>query len=190
MESNDMRVTKRNGELEEIAFDKILMRIKKLGQEAGIHINYQQLVMKVIDQLYDKISTTKIDELAAEQCASLSTLNIDYGTLSGRIIVSNHQKNTDPIFSNVMSALYKFTDINGENKPLVSQSLWNFTNHYSAEINEMIVHDRDYLIDYFGFKTLERAYLFRVNNIIVERPQHMWMRVAIGIHGDLKTIAI
>ena len=180
-----MRVTKRNGELEEIAFDKILMRIKKLGQEAGIHINYQQLVMKVIDQLYDKISTTKIDELAAEQCASLSTLNIDYGTLSGRIIVSNHQKNTDPIFSNAMSTLYKFTDINGENKPLVSQSLWNFTNHYSAEINEMIVHDRDYLIDYFGFKTLERAYLFRVNNIIVERPQHMWMRVAIGIHGDL-----
>jgi ribonucleoside-diphosphate reductase alpha chain len=106
MESNDMRVTKRNGELEEIAFDKILTRIKKLGQEASIQINYQQLVMKVIDQLYDKISTTKIDELAAEQCAALSTLNPDYGTLAGRIIVSNHQKNTDPIFSNVMCELY------------------------------------------------------------------------------------
>jgi hypothetical protein len=108
MDTNNMRVTKRNGELEEIAFDKILTRIKKLGQEASIQINYQQLVMKVIDQLYDTISTTKIDELAAEQCASLSTLNPDYGTLAGRIIVSNHQKNTDPIFSKIMDELYHF----------------------------------------------------------------------------------
>ena len=185
MESNDMRVTKRNGDLEEIAFDKILLRIKKLGAEAGIHINYQQLVMKVIDQLYDKISTTKIDELAAEQCASLSTLNPDYGTLAGRIIVSNHQKNTDPVFSNVMMTLQEFTNSKGENKPLVSQTLWDFTDHHSERLNAMIDHKRDYLIDYFGFKTLERAYLFKVNNTIVERIQHMWMRVAVGIHGDL-----
>ena len=95
MDSNDMRVIKRSGEIEEVAFDKILTRIKKLGRESGIHINYQQLAMKVIDQLYDKISTTKIDELAAEQCAVMSTLNPDYGTLSGRIIISNHQKNTE-----------------------------------------------------------------------------------------------
>ena len=93
-----MRVTKRNGELEEIAFDKILTRIKKLGKEASIHINYQQLVMKVIDQLYDTISTTKLDELAAEQCAALSTLNPDYGTLASRIIVSNHQKTQNQYF--------------------------------------------------------------------------------------------
>jgi hypothetical protein len=111
METISMRVTKRDGELEEIAFDKILLRIKKLGQEANIQINYQQLVMKVIDQLYDKISTTKIDELAAEQCASLSTLHPDYGTLAGRIIVSNHQKNTVSNFSNIMMNLYNFTDI-------------------------------------------------------------------------------
>ena len=181
-----MRVAKRNGELEEIAFDKILSRIKKLGAEANIHINYQQLVMKVIDQLYDKISTTKIDELAAEQCAALSTLNPDYGTLAGRIIVSNHQKNTDPIFSNVMMTLQEFTNSKGENKPLVSQTLWDFTDHHSERLNAMIDHERDYLIDYFGFKTLERAYLFKVNNTIVERIQHMWMRVAVGIHGDLK----
>ena len=103
METTYMRVTKRNGELEEIAFDKIQSRIKKLGEEASIHINYPQLVMKVIDQLYDTISTTKIDELAAEQCASLSTLNPDYGTLAGRIIISNHQKNTNSLFSNVIS---------------------------------------------------------------------------------------
>jgi ribonucleotide reductase alpha subunit len=188
MESNDMRVTKRNGDSEEIAFDKILTRIKKLGQEAGIYINYQQLVMKVIDQLYDKISTTKIDELAAEQCASLSTLNPDYGTLAGRIIVSNHQKNTDTDFSNIISCLYNFKDIHCKHKPLVSDNLYTFVNKYSSELNKMIVNDRDYLIDYFGFKTLERAYLFKIGNKIVERPQHMWMRVAIGIHGDLHNV--
>ena len=111
MDTNNMRVTKRNGELEEISFDKILTRIKKLGEEASIHINYQQLVMKVIEQLYDTISTTKIDELTAEQCSSLSTLNPDYGTLAGRIIISNHQKQTQPQFSVVINDLYNFYDI-------------------------------------------------------------------------------
>ena len=185
MDSNDMRVTKRNGELEEIAFDKILTRIKKLGQEASIQINYQQLVMKVIDQLYDKISTTKIDELAAEQCAALSTFHPDYGTLAGRIIVSNHQKNTTNKFSEVMESLYNFIDFRGEKYSLISEELWNFVKKYKTEIDNMIDYNRDYLIDYFGFKTLERAYLFKKNDIIIERPQHMWMRVAIGIHGDL-----
>jgi ribonucleotide reductase alpha subunit len=184
--NSEMRVTKRNGELEYLAFDKILNRIRKLGHEANIQINYQSLVMKVIDQLYDTISTTKIDELTAEQCAVMSTNNPDYGTLAGRIVVSNHQKNTDVLFSNVIKKLYQFEDIHGENRHLVSDSLWNFTEKYKEEINNYIVHDRDYLIDYFGFKTLERAYLFRVNNKIVERIQHMWMRVAIGIHGDIE----
>jgi len=181
----EMHVTKRNGKLQEVSFDKILQRVKKLGQEAGIHINYSSLVMKVIDQLYDKIPTAKLDELAAEQCASTSTNNPDYATLAAHISISNHQKNTDPVFSNIMKELYEFKDNNGNSKPLVSQSLWDFTQKFSKEINEMIVYGRDYLIDYFGFKTLERAYLFRYNNKVVERPQHMWMRVAIGIHGDL-----
>ena len=183
--TTEMRVTKRDGELQEVAFDKILERVKKLGQEAGIHINFSSLVMKVIDQLYDKIPTAKIDELAAEQCASLSTNHPDYATLSARIIISNHQKNTDNVFSNVMKRLYEFTDSKGQNKSLVSQKLWDFTERYSEQLNQMIDDERDYLIDYFGFKTLERAYLFRVDNKIVERPQHMWMRVAVGIHGDL-----
>ena len=183
--TNEMRVTKRNGELQDIAFDKIQERVKKLGNEAGIQINYSSLVMKVIDQLYDKISTAKIDELAAEQCASMSTNNPDYGTLAARIIISNHQKNTDPVFSNVVKALHDFTDKNGVNKSLISDTLWDFVEYYSDELNSMIDYDRDYLIDYFGFKTLERSYLFKVNDIIVERPQHMWMRVAIGIHGDM-----
>jgi ribonucleoside-diphosphate reductase alpha subunit len=187
MDTNDMRVTKRNGELEEIAFDKILSRIKKLGQEANIQINYVSLVMKVIDQLYDKIPTTKIDELAAEQCASMSTSNPDYGTLASRIIVSNHQKNTDPYFDMVVNRLYNFKDIHGKKRPLLSNNLFEFASDYLQEIEDMIDYERDYLIDYFGFKTLERAYLFKVDNKIVERPQHMWMRVAIGIHCDSKS---
>jgi ribonucleotide reductase alpha subunit len=185
METTYMRVTKRNGELEEIAFDKIQSRIKKLGEEVSIHINYQQLVMKVIDQLYDKISTTKIDELAAEQCASLSTLNPDYGILAGRIIISNHQKNTNALFSNVVEELYNFYDIHGNHKPLVSLDLWTFVKKNANYLNGMIDYNRDYLIDYFGFKTLERAYLFKKGKYIIERPQHMWMRVSVGIHGDL-----
>ena len=183
--SFDMRVTKRNGRLEDIAFDKILNRVKKLAQEASIHLNYSSLTMKVIDQLFDKIETTKIDELAAEQCASLSAQNPDYGTLASRIVVSNHQKNTDPLFSNVMMKLHMFENILNKNIPLVSQKLWEFVNVNSEKLNEMIDHNRDYLIDYFGFKTLERSYLFRIDNIVVERIQHMWMRVAVGIHGDL-----
>ena len=180
--SFEMKVTKRNGDIEDIAFDKILKRIKKLGQEANIQLNYSSLAMKVIDQLYDKIETTKIDELAAEQCASLSTQHPDYATLAARIIISNHQKNTESIFSNVMRSLYEFKDIHGNNKSLIDRNIWHFINKYQKNINNMIVHDRDYLIDFFGFKTLERAYLFRMGNKIVERIQHMWMRVSIGIH--------
>jgi ribonucleotide reductase alpha subunit len=182
--STEMRVIKRNGDLEDLSFDKILNRIRKLGQEANIHINYQSLIMKVIDQLYDKIPTTKIDELAAEQCAVMSTNHPDYASLAGRIVVSNHQKNTDPVFSNAMKELYGFRDVHGNNYPLVSDSLHKFVEMHATTLNEMIVHDRDYLIDFFGFKTLERAYLFKVGNKIVERPQHMWLRVSIGIHGD------
>lgn len=184
--NNDMRVTKRDGNLEDMSFDKILNRIKKLGQEVGIQINYSALVMKVIDQLYDKIETAKIDELAAEQCASLSTQHIDYGVLAGRIVVSNHQKNTQSSFTKVMHNLYDFKDIHGNHKPLICENTWKFINKHSIELDEMIEHNRDYIIDFFGFKTLERAYLFRINSRIVERIQHMWLRVAVGIHANLK----
>ena len=182
---NEMRVTKRNGQLENIAFDKILNRIKSIGIKANIQINYSSLAIKVIDQLYDTISTTKLDELTAEQCASLTTQHPDYGTLASHIIISNHQKNTDPSFSNVMATLYNFTNIHGIKKSLVSQNFYDFVKKNSIILDNMINHDRDYLIDYFGFKTLERAYLFKVNNTVRERIQHMWLRVSVGIHGDL-----
>ena len=176
MENNEMRVTKRNGKLQEIAFDKILNRIKKLGQEAAIQINYSSLVMKVIDQLYDKIPTTKIDELAAEQCASLSTLNPDYGTLLHDYYFQSSKKYESYIFKCYGNIIY-FKIFMEKHIPLVSEDLWNFARKYSTEINNIIDYNRDYLIDYFGFKTFERAYLFKINDIIIERPQHMWMRV-------------
>ena len=181
--SLDMRVRKRNGILVDIAFDKILNRIKKLGHEVGIQINYSALAMKVIDQLFDTIETTKIDELAAEQCAALSTKHLDYGTLASRIVISNHQKNTNPKFSTVTNSLFQFENLNKKHKPLLSEEHVNFVNLHSDALDNMICHERDYLIDFFGFKTLERAYLFKINNTTVERIQHMWLRVAVAIHS-------
>ena len=185
--STEMRVDNRDGKLEDLLFDKILNRIRKLGQEAGIQINYQSLVMKVIEQLYDQIPTTKIDELVAQQCAVMSTNHPDYATLAGRIVVSNHQKNTDSVFSNVIKELYEFKDIHENNYSLISDNLWNFVNNNKETIDNMIDYNRDYLIDYFGFKTLEKSYLLKIENKIIERPQHMWMRVSIGIHCDTQT---
>lgn len=181
---NEMRVTKRNGDLETIEFDKILARIKSTGNDAGIHINYTSLVMKVIDQLYDMIPTTKIDELTAEQCASMSSIHPDYNVLAGRIIISNHHKNTCPSFSTVMKQLYEYRDKHEKPSPLISEELYTIVCQRSDELDAICDYKRDYLIDYFGYKTLERAYLIKINGRTMERPQHMWLRVALGLHGN------
>jgi len=180
----EMFVTKRDGERKVVEFDKILRRIKILGKEAGLTINYTSLAMKVIDQLFDGISTTQIDELSAEQCASLSSTHPDYNILAGRIVVSNHQKNTDSAFTDVVAKLYKFKDKNDKNAPLIDEKVYQLTLTHGNLLNDMCVHSRDYLIDYFGFKTLERAYLMKIDGAIVERPQHLWLRTAVGIHGN------
>jgi ribonucleotide reductase alpha subunit len=179
-----MKVLKRNNTQEEVSFDKILNRVKIIGKEFNVNINYSLLVMKVIDQLFNGIPTKKIDELTAEQCAAMSTQNPDYGTLASIIVVSNHQKSTPSSFREVVEKLYNFKDVNGVDAPLVSKQLFDVVMSHHTEIEQMIDYKRDFLIDYFGFKTLERAYLFRVNKTIVERIQHMWMRVSVGIHGD------
>jgi ribonucleoside-diphosphate reductase alpha subunit len=184
MNISEMKVTKRNNIQEDVSFDKILNRVKIIGKEFNVNINYSLLVMKVIDQLYNGIPTKKIDELTAEQCAAMCTQNPDYGTLASIIVVSNHQKSTPSNFKEVVDKLYNFKDINDNCVPLVSSELYNVVTEHYLEIENMIDYKRDYLIDYFGFKTLERAYLFRVNKIIIERPQHMWMRVSLGIHGN------
>jgi len=203
--STDMHVLKRNGDREIVAFDKILARLKKLGKEAGItSVNYTTLVIKIIDQLYDNIPTTKIDELTAQQCAMMAVQHPDYGTLASYIIISNAHKNIPGGFYNAMRQLYEYRDSNNKHVPIISKQLWDFLHEIidtprngvvagpgpylvHEAVEQIIQHQRDYLIDYFGFKTLERSYLMRCNGIIVERPQHMWMRVAIGIHAERMT---
>jgi ribonucleotide reductase alpha subunit len=142
--------------------------------------------MKVIDQLYDKIATNKIDELTAEQCASMSSIHPDYNILASRVIISNHHKDTPNTFSKAMNLLYKYKNKHGKHSPMISDDFYYFIHKHSV-ILDAICGDckKDYLLDYFGFKTLEKSYLMRVNGKIVERPQYMWLRVAIGIHLPL-----
>jgi len=188
MEKTEDYVLKRSGKKEVISFDKILNRIKKLGKEAGnLDVNYTSLSVKIIDRLYPNIPTSLIDELTAQQCASLSTTHPDYGVLASRVMISNHHKNTENNFFKITKQLYTFKDVNDVNHPLISKKYFAIIRNNKSLIQGWFDYSRDYLLDYFGFKTLERAYLMRINGKIVERPQHMWMRVAIGIHGnDLK----
>ena len=187
-------VIKRNGKKEAISFDKISKRLKNLGKDPNLstsplNINYTQLVQKICDRLYNGISTSLIDELTAQQCASLITTHPDYGTLASRILISNHQKNTTESFYKVTEDLYNFKDINDIHHPIIKQEQYEFIKKNKERLDNIIDYHRDYLIDYFGFKTLERAYLLRLNGKVVERPQHMWMRVAVCIHlGDIEKI--
>jgi len=186
MTDQEMRVMKRDGKFEDISFDKILNRVKNLGNnmEPKLKLNYSQFVMDVIEQLYPDISTTKIDELTAEQCASMCTKHPDYGSLANRIIVSNNHKNTLASFSDTMELLYEFKDIHDKHIPIIDANVWTIIKKNKDFFDNLVDYNRDFEIDYFGFKTLERAYLMRVDKKVVERPQHMWLRVSIGIHFD------
>jgi len=181
--SNEDYVLKRCGKREITSFDKILKRVKLLGGPT-LEVNYTALVQKVIDRLYNGIPTSQIDELTAQQCASLITTHPDYGALASRILVSNHHKNTPTTFKEAVDTLYHFTDINGAHSPLLDKSLYMLVDKFADTIESMIDYNRDYLHDYFGFKTLERAYMIRAKGKIIERPQHMWMRVALAIHRE------
>jgi len=183
--SSQMHVTKRNKSYEIMSLDKILKRIKKMGEEANLtEINYTALTIKIVDQLYEKIPTVKIDELTAEQCASLSSIHPDYNVLAGRVVISNHHKSTNKSFYAVMKSLFQYRDIHKKHCPLISVELWEFVSKNKEWCDKLCDYSRDYFIDYFGFKTLEKAYLMRLDRVVVERPQHMWLRVSIGIHKD------
>jgi len=177
-----MRVLKRNNEYEDVSFDKVLMRLKNLSSD--LHINVSEIAQKVCTRIYDGVKTCELDELAAYLCSSMSIDNPDYSTLASRIIISNHQKNTSPSFSETVGILYDNKDINGEHSPLISEELYEIVNKNKEKLNNYIDYQRDFLFDYFGFKTLERAYLIKIDKRIIERPQHLWMRVSLGIHGN------
>ena len=150
--SDEMTVVKRDGTREEVSFDKILERVKNVGKEANIQIKYSALVMKIIDQLYDGIQTTQLDELTAEQCASQCTVHTDYGTLAGRIIVSNNHKNTLPGFYDKMMLLYGFIDVHGNKSPFLNEPFMDVLRENRAEIEAMIDYDRDYRLTTLGTK--------------------------------------
>jgi len=173
-----MEVIKRDGSKQPMLFDKISQRIQTLVSMSPplTHINVPKLAIKIIEQLHDQISTSKIDELTAQECAAQSTTHLDFGTLAGRIVISNNHKNTNASLVDISTRLYDAGYINSSYYDIICQ--------HQDEFQSMLDFSRDYLIDYFGFKTLERAYLIKVNEIVTERPQHMWMRVAIAIHGN------
>lgn len=180
-----MRVLKRAGEYEEVSFDKVTWRIRVLCD--GLTIDPVKIAQKVCSRIYDGVKTSELDDLAAAICSSMVVDHPDYGKLASRICISNHHKNTSPSFSETITVLYNNVDNDGKPNPLVSKKVYDIVMANKEKLNTCIDYQRDYNFDFFGFKTLERSYLYRVNGEIVERPQHLLMRVALGIHGwDLK----
>jgi ribonucleoside-diphosphate reductase alpha chain len=181
-----MLVVKRDGHRESVKFDKITARIEKLcyGLEPK-HVNPVEVAMKVINGLYDGVTTQELDTLAAEVAATMATRHPDYSRLAARIAISNLHKLTSKSFSSTMKRLYQHVDSKtGQNAPMISRETWKVIHEHAAELDEAIIYDRDFGYDYFGFKTLEKSYLMRLEGKVVERPQHMIMRVAVGIHGE------
>ena len=181
-----MQVVKRTGRREPVSFDKITARVKKLCYGLNEqYVDHIEIAKKVIQGLYDGVTTSELDNLAAETSATMTTIHPDYAILAARIAVSNLHKNTDKLFSNAMNLLHQYVDPKtGEQAGLISDSLIKTIEANKETINSAIIYDRDYNFDYFGFKTLERSYLLRADGKVVERPQHMIMRAALGIHGE------
>ena len=181
-----MLVIKRDGRKESVKFDKITARIEKLSY--GLNADFVktiEIAKKVIDGLYDGVSTQELDELAAETAATLTTKHPDFATLAARISVSNLHKTTSKSFSSTMKRLYTYVNPKtGENASLLSKDVYGIINKNAALLDSSIIYDRDFSYDYFGFKTLEKSYLLKLDGKVVERPQHMLMRVAVGIHKD------
>ena len=180
-----MLVVKRDGRTEPVQFDKITARIKKLCYELHESVDPTKVAMRVIEGVYDGVTTTELDNLAAEVAATNAVTHPDYASLASRIAVSNLHKGTKKSFAETMEDLYTYVDpITGENASLVANDVIEIIRDNSEFLDSQIIYDRDFNYDYFGFKTLERSYLLKINNEIVERPQHMLMRVAVGIHKD------
>ncbi|MDB5203545.1 MAG: ribonucleoside-diphosphate reductase subunit alpha [Ferruginibacter sp.] len=181
-----MHVIKRDGKKESVKFDKITARIEKLcyGLDRRF-VHAVDVAKKVIEGLYDGVTTTELDNLAAETSASLTVKHPDYASLASRIAVSNLHKNTTKSFSKTMKQLHECTDRKtGKLLPLIADDVAEIIAEHAELLDSTIIYDRDYGFDYFGFKTLEKSYLLKLDNKIVERPQHMYMRVAIGIHKN------
>ncbi len=181
-----MLVIKRDGRRESVRFDKITARIENLCYELDPKfIQPIEVAKKVIDGLYDGVTTSELDNLAAEVCASLTVRHPDYAILAARIAISNLHKTTSQSFSNTMKRLYTYVNPKtGENAQLLDTEVYGIIKQHAAKLDEAIDYKRDFSYDYFGYKTLEKSYLIRLDGKVVERPQHMLMRVAVGIHKE------
>lgn len=181
-----MRVTKRDGSSEQVSFDKVTNRLRLLCEmEPKLkNVDHLEIAQKVISRIYDGVHTYELDELAAEQCTQKGVDHINYNILAGRIAVSNNQKRTSPSFSETITSLYNNADVNGEPSPLISDEVFAFVKKNKTKLNSYIDYRRDYNFDYFSLKTLEKAYLMKINNVIVERIQHMFMRVSLGLYPN------
>ncbi len=188
---NSFCVIKRNGLKEEVSFDKVTRRIKKLCYGLSNEVNPIMVAQKVCGQIYNNVSTIELDELAAQICTSLETNHLDYGVLASRIIVSNNHKCTSPSFSETIYILYNNKDKDGNKCPLIADDVYEIVMKNKDKLNAILNYEKDYLFDYFGFKTLEKSYLMKINGKIIERIQHMFLRVSIGIHKeDLRSAII
>jgi len=180
-----MFVVKRDGRKEPIMFDKITARIRKLNYGLNPLVDPVRVAMRVIEGLYDGVTTSELDNLAAEIAATMTTTHPDYAKLAARISVSNLHKNTKKSFSETMTDLYEYVNPRtGKKAPLLSDEVYKIIQKNADKLDSSIIYNRDFGYDFFGFKTLERSYLLKLNGNIVERPQHMLMRVSIGIHLD------
>lgn len=181
-----MFVVKRNGEKEPVAYDKITQRIRNLCDGLSDSIDPAEVAQKVCSGVYKGVTTTELDELAAETAAHLSTRHPDFSRLAARIAISNLQKNTNPSFVETCTQLYKYVEPKtGQPAPMLSDKIYGFIQKHAKELEAAIVHQRDLdNYDYFGFKTMEKSYLYKINGKVVERPQYLFMRVSCGIHGD------
>jgi ribonucleoside-diphosphate reductase alpha chain len=180
-----MFVVKRDGRREAVKFDKITARIKKLCYGLDPIVDPTKVAMRVIEGLYDGVTTSELDNLAAEVAASFTTTHPGYSLLASRIAVSNLHKGTKKTFSAVMHDLYHYIDPKtGKEAPLIADDVYEVIEKNAEVLDSTIIYDRDFGYDYFGFKTLERSYLLKINGVVAERPQHMLMRVALGIHKN------
>jgi ribonucleoside-diphosphate reductase alpha chain len=178
-------VLKRDGRKEPIMFDKITARVRKLCYGLNELVDPVKVAMRVIEGLYDGVSTSELDSLAAEISATMTTTHPDYAQLAARISVSNLHKNTRKSFSQTMNELYNYVNPRTEKKSsLISDEIFKVINQNAELLDSTIIYNRDFGYDYFGFKTLERSYLLKINGNVAERPQHMLMRVSVGIHPD------
>jgi ribonucleoside-diphosphate reductase alpha chain len=180
-----MYVVKRDGRKEPIMFDKITARVRKLCYGLNNLVDPVKVAMRVIEGLYDGVTTSELDNLAAETAATMTTTHPDYALLAARISVSNLHKNTKKSFTETMTDLYEYVNPRtGKKAPLIADDVFKVMKDNSELLDSTIIYNRDFGYDYFGFKTLERSYLLKINGQIAERPQHMLMRVSIGIHLD------